>query len=482
MPFRTLQLHFKDILYTWSTWLRRGCRFFDAIRPERFFLVVATITVLCVVLILPPFQGPDERTHFLRATQLSYGEIRAHKYSDREVGSHLPSEYDATIAHYRYLWGHVDEKVDISAVVEDATNDQHYTNSTVTVFENTAMYPPISYIPQAITIAAARAVHLPVVVQMYLARMAVGVCWVLLVFFAIRWLPFGKWAAVAFALLPWAIILASSVSGDAITFGLGLLLIAKVLETRKQRVLSYRSMVQILALSLLLGLAKPPYQILVLTVLMLPRKLFLHRRVYVRYLLVCIGGAGLLALGWMLLVRGLYIPTNPVADTSAQLGHILHNPVSSLITMTSSLFWGPTSDFVVMDIAGLQTWLAIHIPNTIVIANLLVVIAMLLVRSPQDSSEMIPAKHRRLLVVLSLVGAYLVSLQIYLSFDAPASQSVDGLNSRYFMPFWYLLIPAFNHVIIQPARSAERLFRISKLAMIAVCVIVIGAIVSRFYA
>lgn len=150
--------------------------------------------------------------------------------------------------------------------------------------------------------------------------------------------------------------------------------------------------------------------------------------------------------------------------------------------MTSSLFWGPTSDFVVMDIAGLQTWLAIHIPNTIVIANLLVVIAMLLVRSPQDSSEMIPAKHRRLLVVLSLVGAYLVSLQIYLSFDAPASQSVDGLNSRYFMPFWYLLIPAFNHVIIQPARSAERLFRISKLAMIAVCVIVIGAIVSRFYA
>lgn len=56
MPFRTLQLHFKDILYTWSTWLRRGCRFFDAIRPERFFLVVATITVLCVVLILPHFK------------------------------------------------------------------------------------------------------------------------------------------------------------------------------------------------------------------------------------------------------------------------------------------------------------------------------------------------------------------------------------------------------------------------------------------
>jgi hypothetical protein len=74
MLIRTLWLRCKYIFHACSTLLKGACRFFDAVRPERFFLVVACTRVLCVVFVLPPLQGPDERTHFLRATQLSYGE------------------------------------------------------------------------------------------------------------------------------------------------------------------------------------------------------------------------------------------------------------------------------------------------------------------------------------------------------------------------------------------------------------------------
>jgi hypothetical protein len=73
--------------------------------------------------------------------------------------------------------------------------------------------------------------------------MVVGACWVPQIF-RHSMVIFGEWAAVAVALPPWAIILASSVSGDAITLGLGLLLVAKIFETRKRAALSRKSLLR----------------------------------------------------------------------------------------------------------------------------------------------------------------------------------------------------------------------------------------------
>ena len=64
-------------------------KFINDIKIEKVFLCLAIVFGICISIITPPFQVPDEIVHFDRAYQISKGEIFETKLNNT-VGGYIP--------------------------------------------------------------------------------------------------------------------------------------------------------------------------------------------------------------------------------------------------------------------------------------------------------------------------------------------------------------------------------------------------------
>lgn len=457
-------------------------RVIDHWSPEWFFLILSGIVSLCFVFLLPPFFAPDERTHFMKVVDMSYGHIRAVKVSSYQVGAYLPEKYQLTANRYDSYISQPSVKPPLHIVKEDLTHPLTGSTPIFTPFENTAVYPPLAYVPQTIAVFIARIAGASVLIQLYMARIASMIFWLIIVFFAIRMLPFGKWAAVALSTIPVAYLLAGSESNDAITFGLCLLFVATVIriftmpKLENQRLLWF-----CLLLALGLGLCKQPYSLLTLIVFIIPMRFFSSRRKYLLYCIGCIVGSLFISGLWTIFVRKTYIPTDPSANTSLQLHYILSNPIRAFWIFTDSMFFNTMGDFVFSDFAGLMHWVGIRIPESIKLINNVLIILLLLFVSPFEKVNKLKTWMRNSMLLLALAGSYAVTFLIYVSFEAVHAHQLTGLNSRYFIPFIYLAIPALGILQLKSDRQYVNFLRVSKVLLALIGVVTLASLLNRFY-
>lgn len=88
---------------------------------------------------------------------------------------------------------------------------------------------PILYLPQAVGFSVARLLGLGLLPMVQLGRMASYGVFVLLMFFAIRSVPFGKRLFLILALLPSVLVQTVSITRDAVVIGLGFFVVAQTL-------------------------------------------------------------------------------------------------------------------------------------------------------------------------------------------------------------------------------------------------------------
>lgn len=457
-------------------------RHFDDWSPEWFFLILSGIVSLSFVFMVPPFFMPDERTHFMKIVDMSYGHIRAVKVSPRQVGAYLPVKYEHTADHYVYYISRPSVKPPAHNVKEDVLHPVTSSRPLFTPFENTAVYPPLAYLPQTLAVFITRVLGAPVLIQLYTARLAGLVCCLAVAFFAIRLLPFGKWGAVGLSLLPVMYLLAASSSNDATTFALCLLFIATVLRiVTLKKFDGQRYLPLCIVLALLLGLCKQPYTLLTLLVFLLPAQLFSSRKRFLLYCLACIGGSLFMSGVWTMFIKSVYIPTDPSANTALQEHYVLTHPVQAFKVITGSMFFNSMSDFIVDDFAGLMHWVGVRIPEFFKMVNDILIALLLLIASPFEKVNKFKSWIRGSILLLGLAGSYAVALLIYVSFEAVRIQQMTGLNSRYFTPFIYLAIPVLGCLQLKTVGQYVSFLRYAKLALISLAVVSIVSVAVRFY-
>ena len=159
------------------------------------------------------------------------------------------------------------------------------------------MYPPVPYIPSAIGIRIGRLFGASAFMLVLLARLAELAAFVAIVALAVRRLPTRGWVLAVVALMPVAIFQASTVSADAITNALALLVIADALAldgpTRRPRARAL--LIETVCATIALALCKQPY-ILAAGLLLLPA--WRHRRQIGATIVGTFAVGGVLALAW----------------------------------------------------------------------------------------------------------------------------------------------------------------------------------------
>jgi uncharacterized membrane protein len=223
----------------------------------RFGLLLA-IFGLVFVFVLPPVQAPDEKGHFIHAYSVAHGQWLPPHDARGWAATDMPVSFlrMQVCPEGQSRWQYIRELLKV-----------HSTGERCRVgIGSLSIYHFFPYLPQAVGMRVARLLKLRPLLAMYAGRLGNLAFGIFCVVLAIRLAPLGKLLFGAIALLPMTVQQFASLSADAPTNGLSLVLVAALLRVA---VCSgpCRSPVPNLAVLLLtfaVALTKLPYTILAL--------------------------------------------------------------------------------------------------------------------------------------------------------------------------------------------------------------------------
>lgn len=190
---------------------------------------------LFYMLVLPPFSAPDESAHFVSAYRLSSVLMGKEAVAGDEFYAQASEEEKERIERGANVLVRTGDDADgLYAEIGQRTYEMvltdlfsHDESQGVTVrYEIPVNTSPVVYLPQAIGISLARALHLGYVPLLYLGRLCNLLAFAAMTFWAVTKMPFKKEILMAAACLPMTLNLASSYSYDASFLGLSMMLLA----------------------------------------------------------------------------------------------------------------------------------------------------------------------------------------------------------------------------------------------------------------
>jgi uncharacterized membrane protein len=346
-------------------------------------------------------------------------------------------------------------------------------------FPNTAVLGFVAYIPQAVTIATARAFAAPPLVLFYLGRLAAAGAGLLLMATAIGTVPLGPSLFFLLALAPMTVFEMASLSADGVTNALAFLLTACLLRCAlgEEVPLSRRRLLLPLVLSILLSLSKPGYFLLSGVGFSIPGGKFRSRRSHVGFLLLLLGAS----LGAALLWARLVAPFHALAASSGTLASTEHlrtlreHPLDFLVRLAGYYFrYAPTFAHQFLGVLG---WVDTPLPLAAAILEAVALLAVTL------GAGVAGVRCTDRVLWLGIVAGSLVVLgAILYLYSTPAEAGgylLHGVQGRYFIPLAPLALLVLSGTRVRiPGGRVPAVFSVWASLLLGVA---LSTVVVRYY-
>lgn len=398
------------------------------------FLFFAVIAGGLLIFINPPFETPDEGSHFRRAYQISQLKILAEK-KEGSIGGMLPKSIGPLESYFRTTSNNKNNIITL-ADIKDKTHISIDNQAEFNAFPNTALYSPIPYLPQAIGISIARLFTNSTLWIFYFGRIFNLLFYLAIVFFAIKTTPILKWIFVMLALMPMSIFLGASLSPDALTIALSFLLIAYVLKlSLDAKKIEKNNFAALLLLAIALTLCKTAYTLLPFIILIIPKDKFQTIKQSYLCKAIIIAGILLFGVGWYLIASKFYIPLKAGVNPTEQMALILSHPLFyGKFLIYYVIKW--LSDFPSQSIIGVMGWLDTTLPLWVISSYKLVLLAVFLF---EEKVLKLPSFSKIVSFLILSATTILITLTMYLTWSGVGSDIIEGLQGRYFIPLLTLL-------------------------------------------
>lgn len=415
--------------------------------PERFFIFTALPFGLLIIFLTPPFQSPDEFNHFHKAWQISEGSFSSLKHDDR-VGGYVPEGVVRFAQPYYNLRFNSESRTDLDQITRSSLVSLNSDSLVFVDFPNTALYSPVVYIPQALTICVLRSFETPPLFVYYCARIITLLFWITMVYFSIRIMPSFQWLFVILALLPQSLFTNASLSADVMTNGLSFLFIGWILQRAfVAPFFSWKDTVLLAFFSFLICSSKIVYTPLLLLVFIIPASKFssAKHRVFQSGCAFIIAGITLLV--WKFASLNVYTPYSSYnasfnsgidlirnADINLQMEYLTQNPFAVFKVFYYSLV-GNAQSFSISYIGKLG-WLDTPLPWWFVVLSWALILVAIF---GEKSKIFLTRSHSILLLIAFLSSFFLLVLSQYLTWSEVGAPRVYILQGRYFFPIFPLL-------------------------------------------
>lgn len=418
------------------------------VRPEYVFVVLAMVFGVILTFRMVPLFGNDEVVHFPRAYQVQEGRLWATPLGGNDYGGYEPVQIKQFNDAYREQVQNDNtdgDKIYIAKVryaKERLTDDKREP----LVFTSATLSAGWDYFPPAAGILIARVLHLPLNWFVYLARLSTLAVYIVLTYFAIKYIPIGKRFLLVVALLPTALTQGATIGMDGLVNGLSWLIIALTFAALLNKVTITPKLMALMAfLAIYLSTTKQGYVPIALLPLILPARLFPFGLKKVWAWRLVFGGGLLLACLWYLgatahiaeVIHQVQRPGLRV-DEAAQLHGIFQNPLRFLgmVFIQPFTVW---SGNIYAGIVGVVTNKLVKLPLSLI---MLLYVALLVTLFHRERAH-VGGRDRWYVLVCSAVSFMatfiLINLALYLSFTRVGYDHVEGLQGRYFLALLPLL-------------------------------------------
>lgn len=450
--------------------------------PEKVFISIGLIFGILFLMIVPPFQVPDEPAHFFRAYQISEGKIVAERRGESSTGGSIPkSLFDSMI-----IWSNIsfqpETKITKKQFFETLNVSLKKREKQFVSFSNTALYSPIPYLPQAIGIALGKAFYLSPVVLMYLGRLTNLLVSLYATFLAIKITPAFKWVFFLLALTPMATFQRASLSSDSFINSISILLIATIIsyafDINKEKIV-IRDIVILCLLSILLSLSKQAYFMIPFLCFLIPKSKIGSKTKYFTVCLLLILTSVFAWTSWSLVIKKIYVPLRlDIPTAGEQASFILSHPAKFALILFND--FNINLDGYFKQFVGVLGWLDTPLPGILYISYAPMLLFIALIDNRPNVIILLKDKLKIFAVLLSSI--LLVYLLTYLSWTSTLGQEVvEGIQGRYFIPVAPLLFLLFYNRKTSLNIRGEKFNLVIIFYSLFTLVISLCVIINRYY-
>lgn len=394
------------------------------IAKEQLYLLIVIPVSLFYLIFMLPGNIPDEPAHFNRAYDLI----------ESSQNSKIPQELSE---HNVFV---VTDYSNYEEIKDDETNY----NDLATTGEIASGYNPILYVFSMIGIFIGKVLSLPIFITYYLARLCNLIGMIVCGYYIIKLLPFGKTIGLVYLLNPMYIHQGISTSADMMVNSICLLFISTILYLKnKKEDFSYKDLILLGSMIILLCLAKYIYIPLILLLFLLSKKIkntskknkaIIYGSITVSMLLCVYFVIDMFILP-MSSSGGVEITNVGNISPKDQLLSILKNPFS-LVFMYARTILGLSTYHIKTFFGVYLGWLNINVFEIFTW-----IYAGLLLSSPflEKEENILTKKEKIWLNIFTIFMILVIILFFYLSWSEVGSNVALGVQGRYYIPI--LILP-----------------------------------------
>lgn len=408
---------------------------FGKLQSNKIFLIAVIVIGLIYVFVIPIYRGHDEHAHFFRAYEISQGVLNT-KIIEGESLTEIPAAMFDTL-HEDYnsseRWindTYYDDVIRSKSVKLDNENKIYVGG------EYMAVYSPIPYIPQAITIRIVSLFTKNLLVIFYLTRIVNLAVSIALIMLSIKLIPVGKHIIKFIALMPSTFSLIASCSPDALTITLCILFFAYLLKLIKDDSLINKKQIGIIsAIGVLMGLCKIVYIPFVLLLLAIPKKKFKNRKDRILLMLLGIGLPIIANMIW-LSIAGKHLELIDNNKSDVQKHNILTNPLDYIRICFYTLYFQTNIYFQQM-FGGIMEHVGMVNVGYINVFTYIVLFVMMILFNKESKIEL-ETKFKVMLSLILFIICCLIFTSLYMQWSSLKYYYINGIQGRYFIE---LLLP-----------------------------------------
>jgi uncharacterized membrane protein len=407
------------------------------------WMVIAAAAILGVAyaVITPPFEVPDEVSHFWRSLVIANGQILPQRRGEPDAGAIPLGAQNLVFVMSQTAGGkYTREQVRVAAQSAPELGRPK-------VVRFPSPYTPMVYAPQVAAAIAMRLFALRPFVAFYLGRLAALATALALMAIAMRAAPAHAAAIAAVILLPTSLSQLASWSADAMTMGFAVLLTALLLAAiERPGPATRREAAAIAAVALALGLCKPAYFLISLLALAIPRARFAsrrHRLASVGLVLIATALGTAAAMQNARLAAYVQRIGSPI-DAGAQLRCILLDPLRFARVLAHDLA-SHGAMYVEQMVGRFGATLQVDLPA----GARVLAIATLIVAGLSGAPLRAGARIVGAVIVAATVLGILFST--FLGNSIACGEAIEGVQGRYWLPILPLAL-----TIIAPPRAVLR--------------------------
>lgn len=414
----------------------------------RIFVITSVIFGSIFLFSSPMFSGSDEHNHYYRIYEITEGVFVTP--TSKYVGSKLPESLEKTFEmgsgnnatiKYKQIKSMLNIKL-------DEKNKKQYGDKWVNSYNNTALYSPVQYFPEIIGFMIGKILKLnPYIIGMF-GRIFNLLFYIFIGYIALKNVPKSKLFYLFILISPNLLQCATTLSADAFTNVIFLLLIALIFkEVNSDYMISKKSEVILLILSIIISLCKIVYLPVIFLLFLLKNDKFKKgKKGKILFIILTLVMCCSINLIWTGLTTNIF---KVAYDKTELQKNFIFSHIFEYFIIFIRTFCNQFSLYIENLFVGTTMYHSqLHMPSFISFLYVFIVLIALL---KEKTNFEIKKYSKYLIGVISVIIIGLIGTAIYIQctaqFVSIGNSIIVGIQGRYFIPIIILLpflLPKFN--------------------------------------